>query len=425
MTSPDAPAPPRRSSFSIDLEKPVVAAFGLLIGFGCLLRFWKLGVDGFWYDEMWTVVAASDRPFMEMYREWMLGDPHPPAYFLLYFAWLRLVPDNELWARLPNAIAGTLTVLYLLLGTRSALSRDERIYASALASFSYLYLFYSVNVKQYSAVILLATVATIMYLGVVQEGRLERRRELGMAAAVVGLAYLNHFAMAYACTLLALLAIRFRGTPTVLRPLRRVATVLAVAYLPIAYFLYFALQYSVNVEQSQVATLLADVAPSVFFDDAGTVTAFLGVLGAALVARVVWRRGKLLESASGRNRHLLLVFAAFASGLLALALVQPIFTIRYFILLFPVSLLAVAVLMAQAFPVSRSWLAYIPLIFFARAAVVDFRAIDGMQRQEWAKSVDEVLGWMEPEDAVYVLGSDPGRTMLDYLRPTTWTASST
>src|SRR3954447_25986679 len=105
------------------LHVPLVVAFGALIVFGCVLRFLKLTGVGLWYDELWTVVGASHRPFMEMYREWILGDAHPPGYFLFYFVWLKVVPPGEFWARIPNAIAGVLTVGYLLFGTRAVLAR--------------------------------------------------------------------------------------------------------------------------------------------------------------------------------------------------------------------------------------------------------------------------------------------------------------
>ena len=59
---------------------------------------------------------------MEMYREWILGDAHPPGYFLFYFAWLKLVPATEFWTRVLNAVAGVATVLYLLLGTKRVLT---------------------------------------------------------------------------------------------------------------------------------------------------------------------------------------------------------------------------------------------------------------------------------------------------------------
>jgi len=410
MLSSAASALPSTRPSRAPSDKLLLAGFGALIAVGCFLRFWKLGDDGLWYDELWTVVGASDRPFMEMVREWALGDPHPPGYFLFYFAWLRLFPNDELWARLPNAIAGTLTVLYLLLGTTRVLSRDERVFASTFASFSWLYLFYAVNVKQYSAVILLATVATILYLQIVHERRVDRRAGLALAATLVALEYLNHFGMAYAWVLLGLLAITFRGTRAVLRSVARIALVLAVAYAPIAFSLYFTLSYSVNTEPSRLATLLSDLAPSLFFEDRWFVSGSIVALTVALV------RGRRPALRSSRNLHLLAILASFTGLLLAVSLTQPIFLIRYFVLLFPAALLGMAILTARAFPISSGWLAVLPLIFFARAAVVDFRGIDGMQRQEWARSVDEVLGWRRPGDAIYVLGANPDRSMLDYLK---------
>ena len=404
----------RRRSL-LERQTLMIAAFGALIGFGCVLRFWKLGEDGLWYDEMWTVVAASDRSFMEMYRGWILGDPHPPGYFLFYFAWLKLFPNDEFWARFPNAVAGGLTVLYLLFGAGRVLSRDERVFASALASFSSIYLFYAVNVKQYSAVIFLGTVATVSYLEVVEGRRLTRRTGTVFAAACVGLAYLNHFAMAYSWLLVGLLAVTFRDTPTILRRLARMAVALVVAYLPIVYFLRFPPMYTGNSQQSQLATLLSDLLPSLFFDDGAFVTGSLAVLGVVLAVRVLPGR-QAREPLSTRNRHVLGILITVASLLLLLGLTEPIFTLRYFLILFPIALIGFAVLTAAAFPLSRGWLAILPLIFFTRAAVVDFRAIDGMQRQEWDKSVDLVLSSAQPDDAIYVLGANPDRTMLELLR---------
>jgi hypothetical protein len=393
-------------------EKPLLIAFGALIAFGCLLRFWKLTDDGLWYDELWTVVAASDRPFTEMYREWMHGDPHPPGYFLFYFVWLALFPSDELWARIPNALAGVLTVLYLLVGARRVLSRDERIYAAALAAFSYLYIFYAVNVKQYSATILLVTVATITYLEIGKQGRLERGKAIVLGATCVCLAYLDHFAMAYSWCLLALLAVQLRGRAPDLRRLRTVATTLAAAYLPIAYFLYFPLLYSGNSEQSEAGLFVSELLPSLFFADRPFVAGFLLVLAAVLLGggRSTWSKLR-----TGRNRQVLTVLSTFAACLLVLSLALPLLVVRYFIVLFPVTLIGVAILAAAAFPLARGWRAALPLVFFARAAVVDFRAVDGMQRQQWDDSVDLVLASAQPDDVVAVLGSNPDRSMLDYL----------
>ncbi|MEQ1855279.1 MAG: glycosyltransferase family 39 protein [Longimicrobiales bacterium] len=396
-------------------EAALITAFGVLIAIGILLRFWRLGEDGLWYDELWTVVGAG-QPFPEMVREWILADPHPPGYFLFYFAWLRLTPDNDFWLRLPNAVAGVLTVTYLLFGTRRVLSRDERVYAATLASFSWLYVFYAVNVKQYSATLLLTTVATVAYLEVVTHSHVTRRTALQLGAALIGLAYLDHFGMAYAWLLLGLLAITFRRTPAVLRPIGRIGVIFALAYLPIAYLLRVPLLYSGNDEQSGLGTLLADLMPSLFFDDIGVVAGSLAALGAGFAISTVrgQETGRALRST--RNAHTLGVFASFAALLLAVGLLEPILVVRYFIVLFPVALLGLAILTAAVVPLGRGWMALLPILFFTRAAVVDVRAVDRMQRQAWDESVDLVLAAVQPGDDVYALGAGPDQTMLAHLR---------
>src|SRR5215471_20705834 len=122
-----------------------LVAFGSVIAFGCVLRFWKLADVGLWYDELWTVVGASNRPFGELYREWMLGDSHPPGFFLFYFAWLKAVPATEFWARLPSALAGVLTVAYLLFGTARVLTKNERLAVASLVSVSYVYVLWALT----------------------------------------------------------------------------------------------------------------------------------------------------------------------------------------------------------------------------------------------------------------------------------------
>jgi hypothetical protein len=213
-----------------------------------------------------------------------------------------------------------------------------------------------------------------------------------------------------------LLAVTFRDDRLILRKVGRIAIVLAVTYLPIAYFLYFPFLFSGTPQPSELGTLLADLLPSLFFDDRPFVLGALAILVVALAVRALLDGHARVALRSTRNRQVLLILSTFTTLLLALSTVQPTLVVRYFIVLFPVTLVAAAILIAAAFPIRSGWLAALPLLFFARAAVVDFRAIDGMQRQEWDASVDLVLESAQPGDAIYVLGSDPDRPMLDYLK---------
>jgi hypothetical protein len=102
--------------------------------------------------------------------------------------------------------------------------------------------------------------------------------------------------------------------------------------------------------------------------------------------------------------------------MLALGAFKPIFYVRYFLTIAPAALLALSIATAAAFPIERGWLAVLPLVFFAHGAAVQYRSIDGLQREQWDKSVDYVLESHAPADAIYVLGANPDRTEFDYLK---------
>ena len=393
-----------------------LTAFGALIAFGCFLRFWKLTDVGLWYDELWTVVGASDRPFMEMYREWILGDSHPPGFFLFYFAWFKIVPNTEFWARIPSAIAGVITVMYLLFRTQRVLTRDERIMSASLASLSYIYIFYALSVKQYSAMILFATVATVSYLEIVTARRVDRRTGITLAAACLALAHLNHFAMVYAWILIALLALTFRHNREALRRIVRIGIAFGLGYLPIAYFLYVQVKYSIDAWQPyEIQSFLSDLLPSLFFDDPAFVKCALGILLGFLLVSAVTRQQARHMLAANRNRHIVLIVVAFAGFMLAIGMAEPIFFVRYFLVILPALFLGLGILAAAAFPIEKGWLAILPLVFFFSAAVVQFRSIDGMQRQQWDKSVDFVLASKKPDESIFVLGAKMNETEFGYV----------
>ena len=400
------------------LRTVALTLFAGLIAFGCFLRFRKLTGVGLWYDELWTVVGASNRSFAEMYREWMVGDAHPPGFFLFYFTWVHIFPDTEFWARLPNALAGVGTVLYLLFGTRRVLARDERIFAASFASLSYIYIFYALSVKQYSVVILLATIATVTYLAITNERRIDRRAGMTLCAVCLALAYLNHFAMVYAAMLLLLLAAAFRDDRDQLRRAGRIGAVFAIGYLPVAYFLYLQIAYSIDDWQPyDVKAFVSSLLSSVFFDDHGFVQAALIVLLGSVLTLIIERHPRAREMVtSGRNRRLATIFVAFAAFMLALGLSKPVFYVRYFIVLWPAMLTGLGIAAAAVFPLDAGWPAILPLAFFLRAAAVDYQTVAGLQREEWDKSVDLVLASKQPHDRIYVLGAAPDKTEFDYLQ---------
>lgn len=95
---------------------------------------------------------------------------------------------------------------------------------------------------------------------------------------------------------------------------------------------------------------------------------------------------------------------------------EPIFFVRYFLVILPALFLGLGILAAAVFPIETGWLAILPLAFFFNAAVVQFRSIEGLQRQQWDKSVDFVLASKKPDEPIFVLGAKMDKTEFDYLK---------
>lgn len=400
--------PPRRA---------LLLAFGLVLLFGCAIRFWRIADVGLWYDELWSVVGASERPFRELYREWMVGDPHPPGYFLFLFAWFKVFPNDELWSRIPSALAGVATVAWVAFGTRRTLTLDERVMGAGFVALSHTYVLYALTAKQYAAMLLFATVATVSYLELAESRRFERALAVRFFGALAVLAWLNYFATVYAAILgvLALWAVRGEDKAELRRGLGYSALT-ALVCSPLLWFQYLMLVYTPgDWQRDSFKALLADWLPHLFFDDP-SVPYFAGGLTLAVFVALAAQPAARQALRTERNGRLLLVACGALGFLLLAGVFKPVYFIRYFIITFPALLLGVGVVVAAAFPLRKWWLALVPLLFFSRAAVVEFRQAAGLMRQQWDKSVDLVLSAAKPDDIVLVLGASQDKTMFEYLQ---------
>lgn len=386
------------------------------IAFGCALRFGKLSGVGLWYDELWTVVGASQPDLGVIYREWLLGDPHPPGFTLFYFAYFTFFPNDELWARLPSALAGLANVLFVLVGARRTFTRHERVFAAAFVALSHGFLSYALTCKQYSAMLFLLTVALVACLEVAQSRKLERRLVWWLGLSVTALAWLNYLAVLAVLVCFVFLLVTLWKVPAERRTLLRLAAVVALACLPLVYFQLIVLRYTPgDWQKDSWAQLGADALPYLFFSDERVTWLAGGLLEVAVVSLALdehARRGL----GSARNVRLLTLGGVTLGLLLLLAAFKPLAFIRYFLVAFPPVLLGLGVLCAAAFSTRRAWLLLVPLAFFGFASFAEAKWVDGLRRQEWDKSVDLVLASVKPGDAIRVLGAKQDKTMFDYLR---------
>ena len=398
-------------------RRVVLAAFGVVLLAACATRFGRLGAVGLWYDELWSVVGASERPLLEVYREWMLGDPHPPGYFLFYFVWFKVFPNDELWSRIPSALAGVATVAYLLFGARRVLSLDERVVSAGFVATSHAFVLYALTAKQYAAMLLWATVATVSCLELAERRSFaDRKTSASFFGSLAALAWLNYFATVYAAMLWLMALGSARRDRHELKRGLMWSAVTALVCSPLLWFQVTMLRYTPgDWQHDSFAELARAFLPPTFFLGPDVPYFALGLLVAvsvALLARPAARQGlKTL-----RNARLVALLCGVLGFLLLAGVFKPVYFIRYFLIVFPALLLSIGVLVAAAFPLERGWLALVPLVFLSRAAVAEFRHADTLDRQHWDKSVDLVLARAKPDDVVLVLGASQGKTMFEYLQ---------
>jgi mannosyltransferase len=155
---------------------------------GSLLRLLNLGEQSLWYDEAFSAITAQ-RPLANVLAI-AANDYHPPAYFLLLWAWSRLWPGQWLsalgcaplhplacyasylvdairlptdaWLRLPSALFGIANIALVYLVGRHYQPKRESLTAAALMALFPFQIAYSQEARMYE---MLLTGALITLVG--------------------------------------------------------------------------------------------------------------------------------------------------------------------------------------------------------------------------------------------------------------------
>ena len=81
-----------------------------VVALGTALRLWGLGAQSLWYDE-WLTTEAVSGGLGELARHVANREGITPPYFVVMWAWARVVGDGEMALRSFSALAGLATVV--------------------------------------------------------------------------------------------------------------------------------------------------------------------------------------------------------------------------------------------------------------------------------------------------------------------------
>jgi mannosyltransferase len=184
--SPDALAPPRwprparalvRARPSLPARRTLASSLVAhgswliaLTALGLLLRRYRLGAQGLWFDEA-DLAARARAPLAELLAAFLRPGENGPLYGLLMAAWVRLAGDGELTLRLPSMLAGALAVPALALLGRALGGWRIGLLAAGLLAISPYAVWYSQDAKMYALLTLLTPATWLALLAALRRDR--------------------------------------------------------------------------------------------------------------------------------------------------------------------------------------------------------------------------------------------------------------
>ncbi|HUE27549.1 MAG TPA: glycosyltransferase family 39 protein, partial [Solirubrobacteraceae bacterium] len=144
------------------LGDPALVAVAGLMALAAVLRFYRIGHQGFWFDEGNTAleVRYSIGQMLTLIKHY---ESTPPLYYLVAWVWARIFGHGEVGLRSLSALCGVLTVPVAYAAARKLVSRRAGVIAAALTATSSLLIWYSQEARAYELAVLLAGASLVAF----------------------------------------------------------------------------------------------------------------------------------------------------------------------------------------------------------------------------------------------------------------------
>jgi 4-amino-4-deoxy-L-arabinose transferase-like glycosyltransferase len=396
------PAPPSR------LARLVLFA---CIAVGAAIRFTGLEKESLWIDEGW-VLDVIQRPTLWDAIRAASETVHPPLHAVLLRGWVWLFGESDAALRSLSALVSTLAIPASWALARRLVAPRAALAATAIVALSTLLVRHAHDAKQYSLLLLLATLSTERFLAFAQ-GR-SKAPLVGWTVVTVLLLY-THFLGA--AVVLAQDALVFLGVPRaarsrreLLRPLLVGHVVVVAAVAPWAPFLFGSMPTFRGFPGSESPRALWRAFETIAGTARGTAILF-GLAGLALLLRR--RRGR--AAPRGLRAGLLLATVPLVGPWIVSALTFPSFATRLAIpAVPPLAAAAGAGLVRLVRPARRG-------LFVALAVCVVALGLAWLHprvgREQWREAAAYVASQAEPGDAVLAIWIPDAILLRRYLGP--------
>jgi mannosyltransferase len=218
-------------------EMPVVRArppawwvlAGLVLVAGAL-RLSTLGLQSFWYDEAFTPVHVLHASLWATLRSVVHHENTPPLWYVIAWAFSRVLGSGALALRLPSALFGIATVPVAWAIGRELAGRRAAIACAALVAVNPLFVWYSQEARAYALFVLAAAVAMLCFL------RAERDptpKAMAAFAASAVLALLSHYFAVFLLVPMVAWLLRERSTRRACLPAVCLIALTGLALVPL------------------------------------------------------------------------------------------------------------------------------------------------------------------------------------------------
>jgi mannosyltransferase len=181
-TGPQAVTRPRRVGDWWPLAAILIIA--------ALLRFSTLGLQSFWYDEAFTPVHVLHPGLGATLRAMVHTENTPPLWYVLAWAFARVLGTGAIALRSLSALVGLATVPVAWAIGRELAGRRVAIVLAGLVAVNPLFVWYSQEARAYSLFVFLSALAMLCFLRAEREASPRRLAAFGASAS---LALLSHY----------------------------------------------------------------------------------------------------------------------------------------------------------------------------------------------------------------------------------------
>ncbi len=130
-----------------------------------------------------------------MYEKAIIPDVHPPLYQILLYYVIHYLGNSEFLLRLPSAVAGILSIYFIFLLGKRIFSDDVGILSAAFTAFLLTPIYYSIEARSYSMMLLLVIWQALLVLKIFELS--ENRQKYRSPFLLLFLLLLNSIALAY------------------------------------------------------------------------------------------------------------------------------------------------------------------------------------------------------------------------------------